>query len=56
MLAAARQLAHPNVVSFVDFESTPQHFYLVMELCTGGELLQQIVNRVRTSCCDLRLT
>eukprot|EP00118_Oscarella_pearsei_P013359 m.106142 g.106142 ORF g.106142 m.106142 type:complete len:311 (+) comp37252_c0_seq4:709-1641(+) len=33
---------HPNIVKLVDVFHDELHFYVVMELCRGGELLQRI--------------
>lgn len=38
-----RQLDHPNVVSLIDFSESRQYYYIVLELCPGGELFHQIV-------------
>lgn len=38
-----RQLDHPNIVSLVDFSESKQYYYIVLELCPGGELFHQIV-------------
>lgn len=38
-----RQLDHPNIVSLVDFSESRQYYYIVLELCPGGELFHQIV-------------
>ena len=38
-----RALDHPNVVSLVDFSESRQYYYIVLELCPGGELFHQIV-------------
>ncbi|QKX62883.1 uncharacterized protein TRUGW13939_10051 [Talaromyces rugulosus] len=38
-----RQLDHPNVVRLIDFSESPQFYYIVLELCPGGELFHQIV-------------
>lgn len=38
-----RQLDHPNVVKLVQFSEAKQYYYLVLELCPGGELFHQIV-------------
>ncbi len=40
-------LGHPNLVQFVDFYPDVDYYFLVMELCTGGELFQRIVEKVR---------
>lgn len=38
-----RQLDHPNIVKLVDFTESRQYYYIVLELCPGGELFHQIV-------------
>jgi len=38
-----RQLDHPNIVKLVDFLESRQYYYIVLELCPGGELFHQIV-------------
>ncbi|KAK5165820.1 MAPK-activated protein kinase Srk1 [Saxophila tyrrhenica] len=38
-----RQLDHPNVTQLVDFSESRQYYYIVLELCPGGELFHQIV-------------
>ncbi|KAI6856662.1 hypothetical protein KC334_g22215, partial [Hortaea werneckii] len=38
-----RQLDHPNIVSLLDFSESRQYYYIVLELCPGGELFHQIV-------------
>ena len=39
------QLDHPNVVKLLAFYEDKRHFYLVMELLTGGELLESLLAR-----------
>ena len=34
---------HPNIAKLVEFNKDKQHFYLVNELCEGGELFEFIV-------------
>jgi serine/threonine-protein kinase RCK2 len=38
-----RQMDHPNVVRLISFSESSQHYYIVLELCPGGELFHQIV-------------
>lgn len=34
---------HPNIVSMEDFRDDQKHFYIIMELCEGGDLFSKIV-------------
>ncbi|KAL4890846.1 kinase-like domain-containing protein [Aspergillus ambiguus] len=38
-----RQIDHPNIVKLIDFSESRQYYYIVLELCPGGELFHQIV-------------
>lgn len=38
-----RNLDHPNIVQLVEFSEAKQYYYIVLELCPGGELFHQIV-------------
>lgn len=40
-----RSIKHKNVVSLEDFYETRTHYYLVMELVSGGELFDRILDR-----------
>lgn len=40
-----RRLKHPNIVHLEAFYEDADSFYIVTELCTGGELFDQIVKR-----------
>ncbi|KAL7658266.1 hypothetical protein ACMYSQ_004399 [Aspergillus niger] len=37
------QVDHPNIVKLIDFSESRQHYYIVLELCPGGELFHQII-------------
>lgn len=38
-----RQLDHPNIVRLIEFNESSQYYFIVLELCPGGELFHQIV-------------
>lgn len=38
-----KALDHPNIVKLVDFSETKQYYFIILELCPGGELFHQIV-------------
>ncbi|KAI9323873.1 kinase-like domain-containing protein [Dichotomocladium elegans] len=38
-----RSVDHPNIVQLVEFIESEQQYFLVLELCEGGELFHQIV-------------
>ena len=37
-------LDHPNILRLFEVIEDPKNFYLIMELCTGGELLSRMTN------------
>mgnify|MGYP000868733989 FL=1 len=37
-----RQLDHPNVIKLIEVFEDKKYIYFVMELCTGGELLEAV--------------
>ena len=38
-----RQIDHSNIVQLIDFSESKQYYFIVLELCPGGELFHQIV-------------
>ncbi|KAJ5748510.1 uncharacterized protein N7511_010206 [Penicillium nucicola] len=38
-----RNLDHPNITKLIDFSESRQYYYIILELCPGGELFHQIV-------------
>lgn len=38
-----RNIRHPNVVQLIQFTESKENYFLVMELCDGGELFHRIV-------------
>lgn len=41
-----RACNHPNIVKLYEFLETPQHYFLVIELVSGGELFNEIISHV----------
>ncbi|KAF3697310.1 Calcium/calmodulin-dependent protein kinase type 1G [Channa argus] len=44
-IAVLRRIKHENVVGLEDFYESRTHYYLVMQLVTGGELFDRILDR-----------
>jgi len=42
-IAVLRRLDHPNIIRMLDIFQTEETTFLVMELCTGGELFERIL-------------
>lgn len=40
---------HPNVVTMQAFFEDHDAYYIVMEMCQGGELFNQVAHKVRSS-------
>jgi len=38
-------LLHDHIVEFIMMDETPEHYYVVMELVSGGELFDQVIAR-----------
>jgi len=48
-LSVMSQLTHPNLVTFREIFEGPEHFFVVLELVTGGELFDRIIELQRYS-------
>lgn len=46
-LAVLQRVSHPNVIQLIEVFQFPQRVYMVLELATGGELLDRVVSRGR---------
>nr|CAB3227495.1 CaM-K calmodulin-dependent protein kinase homolog [Phallusia mammillata] len=44
-IAVLKCLRHPNIVELTEIYDNPSHLYLVMQLVTGGELFDRIVEK-----------
>jgi len=53
-VAVVRSLKHENIVQFVDFFEEPDYFFLVMELMTGGDVFDRIVEKTHYTEKDAR--
>ena len=40
-----KRLDHPNIIKLYEFYEDEKRYYLVTELCTGGELYDEITLR-----------
>jgi len=48
------KIEHPNIIKLLDLFDTPEKLYLVMEIVTGGELFDRIVEREQYSESDAK--
>jgi 5'-AMP-activated protein kinase catalytic alpha subunit len=46
-ISVLKSISHPNVVSLIEVLKSSNHFYIVMELITEGELFDKIVQAKR---------
>lgn len=46
-ISVLKSIQHENVVSMIEVLKSSNHFYIVMELITGGELFDKIVQNKR---------
>ena len=40
-----KRLDHPNIIKLYEFYEDDKRYYLVTELCTGGELFDELTKR-----------
>jgi calcium-dependent protein kinase len=40
-----RSLDHPNIVKMYEFFEDDKRYYIVTEICKGGELFDEVINR-----------
>ena len=45
-VAILSKLTHPNIMDIYEFYDDKANFYIVSELCQGGELFDQVKNRL----------
>lgn len=48
-VAILKLMNHDHIIRLHDYFETPAYYYLVLELCEGGELFDRIVEKVRGS-------
>jgi calcium-dependent protein kinase len=52
-IALIKMLDHPNVIRVVEVFQSHTKLYIVMELCTGGELFDKLSVRWSAMVCDV---
>jgi len=55
-LAILLKMDHPNIITFIETYQDFKYFYIVMEYCSGGELLDRIVKNKHlkeAECCEI---
>ena len=40
-----RMLDHPNILKLYEFYQDQKNYYIIIELCTGGELFDKIIEQ-----------
>lgn len=49
------RLNHPNILKFYDWYETPNHLWLIVEYCTGGDLLNVLKQDGRIPECTIQM-
>ena len=49
------QMEHPNIVQLREVFDADENFYMIMELCTGGEVFDRVVEKERYSEAEARV-
>jgi calcium-dependent protein kinase len=44
-----KDLDHPNIIKMYEFFEDPKRYYIVTEICKGGELFDEIATRKKLS-------
>ena len=44
-----KNIDHPNIITMYEFFEDEKRYYLVTEICKGGELFDEILNRGKFS-------
>lgn len=50
-----RDLDHPNIVKMYEFFQDEKRYYIITEICKGGELFDEIIDKGHFSECDAAL-
>ena len=40
-----KRLVHPNIINLYEFYEDENRYYLVSELCTGGEVMDEMTKK-----------
>ena len=46
-IAILKDMDHPNIVNMYEYLEDEKRFYIVTEICKGGELFDEIINRAK---------
>ena len=44
-LVTLKKLDHPNIMQLYEVYEEPNMWYLVTEMCTGGQLFEQVISK-----------